>query len=259
MNANVTFKTGVKSALITLSFSTMALLSACGGGGDSASQNAEVPNTAAPTNTTTTTGSTTATPKTFTKYNLSGAPYVAGGIDTVGCVKDNVTGLTWEVKTDEAANQTPTFRDKDFGYEWRSTSGGVVGTKAVASGAAATNVNGRCQSATGLINCDTQDYINAVNAAGVCGYQNWRLPTTSELLGLIDTSKTAAPYIYADLGSTSFDPETQGSSVRGYWASDVNSANAAQHAGVSFSLKTGNRAQWHSASYNYVRLVRSGN
>lgn len=230
-------------------------LAACGGGGGA--QNAEVPNTSIPaantSNTSTASGSTTTLAKTFTLYNQQGTEFQANGVDSLSCARDNVTGLIWEVKTDEAAGATPTFRDKDFGYDWFNGSAGTVGSRAVTSGAAVTNANGRCQAATGLINCDTQNYINAVNAAGLCGYQDWRLPTTNELLGLFDTSRTSPPYIYAALGATAFDPEVQGQAVRGYWSSDT--ASIGRQA-VSYSLKTGNRAQGHGSSYNYVRLVR---
>ena len=35
---------------------------------------------------------------------------------------------------------------------------------------------------------DTSAYVTAVNAAKLCGYSNWRLPTSEELQALVDYS-----------------------------------------------------------------------
>ena len=70
------------------------------------------------------------------------------------CVKDNITGLTWEGKPTTglraASNIYTNFGDNRTG--------------------------------------DASAYVAAVNAAQLCGHSNWRLPTADELQGLVDYS-----------------------------------------------------------------------
>ncbi|UOG92393.1 MAG: DUF1566 domain-containing protein [Candidatus Thiothrix sulfatifontis] len=217
--------------------SLLVVLLSGGGGGGGTTQNTVIGDTAAPVT------PPTAAAKTFTEVKVA---------DVTTCVTDNSTNLMWELKTDEAPGALPGFRDKDYGYSW-GVEGKTAGTAATANILDTTKPP--CQaSGTILTKCTTDAYTNAVNAAALCGYTNWRLPTTAELLGLIDTTRPARPFIYAALGSTSSDPEVQGSSVRGYWASNTATVG---HAAVSFSLATGDRAQGHGESYNYLRLVRN--
>lgn len=75
-----------------------------------------------------------------------------GSYDKTECVKDNITGLTWEGKP---------------------TSGVRINT------AMYTNIgDGRAG--------DASAYVTAVNATGLCGYTDWRLPTRDELQSLVD-------------------------------------------------------------------------
>ena len=97
------------------------------------------------------------------------------------CVQDEVTGLLWEVKTDDDGLQ-----DKDWTYSWYNTSGindgGDIG---VGNG-------GQCVDDS---NCDTEKFVAAVNAAGLCGFDDWRVPERRELLSLVHFGATSAPYI----------------------------------------------------------------
>ena len=60
------------------------------------------------------------------------------------------------------------------------------------------NTNGQSEgtqnggTCTGEIRCDTQAYIDEVNKNGLCGYKDWRLPTPTELYGLLDLG--ASPF-----------------------------------------------------------------
>lgn len=89
------------------------------------------------------------------------------------CVRDNNTNLIWEVKKSEpglqSANNTYSWYDPD-----QDTNGGWAG-KANA---------GVC---TGS-NCDTQSYVNAINAKKLCGFTDWHLPSREELSTLVDTN-----------------------------------------------------------------------
>ncbi|QQZ28865.1 DUF1566 domain-containing protein [Thiothrix subterranea] len=101
------------------------------------------------------------------------------------CVKDNVTGLIWEVKTDDGK-----LHDKDDGYTWHSTdnstNGGFPGYKrptlAIPGG-----LDNVCYDATITDEkkfCNTEAYVARVNTEGWCGSKNWRMPTRSELLSI---------------------------------------------------------------------------
>lgn len=74
------------------------------------------------------------------------------------CVLDRVTGLMWEVKSDDEG-----LRDKDRLYRnW----GGGQGNEANA-------------------------FVRAVNAEGLCSHHDWRLPGREELMGLLDFGRAS--------------------------------------------------------------------
>src|SRR3989304_9262986 len=89
------------------------------------------------------------------------------------CVRDNQSGLIWEVKKSEPGlqniNNTYSWYDSD-----QNTNGGFAG-KANA---------GVC---TGS-DCDTESYIKAINAIKLCGLDDWYLPSRFELNTIVDTS-----------------------------------------------------------------------
>lgn len=107
----------------------------------------------------------------FTKIGNNGLPVTAALGVSPGewaCTRDNVTGLTWEVKT------TSGLRSQSSTYSWYQTvSGNGVGTS-----------NGGSCSAAGR--CDTEKFVQDVNAARLCGYSNWRLPAVKELESIVD-------------------------------------------------------------------------
>ena len=119
----------------------------------------------------------------FTKICVSGEaagegkcppnPALGDGPDSWACVRDNITGLLWEVK----ASSGP--RSQSHTYSWHNTdaaaNGGLVGTPNA----------GKCQGSP----CDSQGYVKAVNAQGLCGGKDWRLPTRKELLSIVDNGR----------------------------------------------------------------------
>jgi hypothetical protein len=111
----------------------------------------------------------------WTKLDANGTPLpdqsVPFGSGAWSCIRDEVTGLVWEVKTDAGD-----LRDKDWTYSWYDPSGvGTGGDPGAAGG-------GSCG---GTVSCDTQAFVAAVNAAGLCGKQDWRLPTREELFSIV--------------------------------------------------------------------------
>jgi hypothetical protein len=122
----------------------------------------------------------------YTKISNAGNPLGAGvALGTLpnewACTKDNVTGLTWEVKT---ANLTD-LRASAHSYVWFSpeaaTNGGNAGPQGVNS------CFGTLAAAPYLNRCNTAYYVTAVNAQGLCGATDWRLPTQRELLSLVNS------------------------------------------------------------------------
>lgn len=111
----------------------------------------------------------------FTKLNAAGKELPLKAATWV-CVRDNVTGLVWEMKTADGG-----LRDRDHSYSWYNpdpaANGGFAGEKN----------RGTCAGTS----CDTYSYMLAVNASGLCGFTDWRLPELVELRSLVDYSKAS--------------------------------------------------------------------
>ncbi len=149
------------------------------------------------------------------------------------CVKDNVTGLLWEVKTDNNG-----LHDKDWTYTWYNPDSTKNG------GFAGYQNSGFCG---GTSACDTDAYVKAVNAASWCGYKNWRLPTVDELSGIASLDR------YNPSIDSGYFPYTQSN---WYWSSSPVAYSSYDAWIVYFSSGHDN---WDYKGYgNYVRLVRSG-
>jgi len=119
----------------------------------------------------------------FTKIGNNGNALAAGA--TLGanpadwaCTRDNVTGLTWEMKTAGASD----LRYGGHTYTWYSTAANNGGNP----GSLGTNTCGGTLGGIYLDQCNTANYVAAINAATLCGSGNWRLPTVSEFLSLAD-------------------------------------------------------------------------
>ncbi|MCB1756898.1 MAG: DUF1566 domain-containing protein [Gammaproteobacteria bacterium] len=90
------------------------------------------------------------------------------------CVRDNRTGLIWEVKTTDKGLQ-----DRFNTYSWYFDS-----DRLLTGSNNGTPNGGECK---GNIACDTQSYIDAINKAGLCGRTSeWRLPAPEELRSIND-------------------------------------------------------------------------
>ncbi len=104
----------------------------------------------------------------FTELESTGNALPASGSSSE-YVKDNVTNLIWEMRTNGGWHV-----QRDNTYTWyepdNSKNGGFAGYQD----------GGSC---TGS-NCDTYSYVQAVNAQGLCGKTDWRMPRVDELSSL---------------------------------------------------------------------------
>lgn len=149
------------------------------------------------------------------------------------CVKDSTTGLTWEGKPtsgQRAAGNTYTNFDSTTAAQFWNGTAFVNPTQEQVD--AATNTAG---------------YIAAVNAAKLCGYSDWRLPTANELQTMVDRS-VAFPGPTVD--STWF-PNTQ---QKGHWTSTGYAADASYAWDIDFYQ--GVVSYGYRYSNYHVRLVR---
>jgi hypothetical protein len=86
-----------------------------------------------------------------------------------GCTRDEVTDLVWETKTKfgpRAGANRYTFYSPEY------------------------DPDGQYGSPT-----DLTGFLNSVNEAGLCGAHDWRLPTPTELLGIIDMGALTFPHV----------------------------------------------------------------
>ena len=137
-------------------------------------------------------------PQSYTKLDANGDDLPYEATEWV-MVRDNVTGLIWEVKT--FLDATPDYNnphDADNTYTWYdsnpATNGGDAGTPGDGT--------------------DTEDFINALNIGQFGEYNDWRLPTIKELSSIVESSiPSPGPAI-----NTDYFPNVQ-SYPSHYWSS----------------------------------------
>lgn len=159
------------------------------------------------------------------------------------CVRDNVTGLIWEVKIIGIGAAA-----SDHSYSWlqTATNGGNAG-----------DLNGAGTSCS-IANCNTRDYINRINEIGLCNFFDWRLPSYKELLSIVHFGQDSSPLV-----DTNYFPNTA-SNINPplyYWTrisnADGVSDDVANNAWV-IDFSTGNDNFINKSTPARVRLVRGG-
>lgn len=169
----------------------------------------------------------------FTKLDDSGNPLSDQSVDYQttpwACVRDNVTGLVWEVKTN-----TTGIHHKDNTYQWRGLT---------AIGRDHPDREGH------YLEPSWNKLVQGSNDNTFCGFNDWRVPTVSELWSLMMYSLTS----YAiDLN---YFPNTKLKSYKDYWSSTPFAVGGIMAWEVNYGL----RSSYYSerAKSNHVRLVRS--
>ena len=168
----------------------------------------------------------------YTKLDANGNDLPASATDW-SCVRDNHTGLTWEVKVGGSSH----LRHRAHTYTWYNADSSSNG------GNAGTQDGGNC---TGS-DCDTHGFVQAVNAQGLCGASDWRMPTPMELRSLAHRGRT---YPAIDLD---YFPNTPSSN---FWSASpyAGSTSSAWFVGFSHGNNYRSPKSWNLS----VRLVRGG-
>ena len=181
----------------------------------------------------------------FTKLGADGEPLAIqdadwsdAGDETSGtrwsCVRDNRTGLIWEVKV----NNPDHLRHQGHTYTWYNSDASVNG------GWAGSSNGGICVDEA---NCDTEKFVAAVNSAGLCGGSDWRMPTAQELLSIVHNGRDN-PTIDQD-----YFPNTPSDWS---WSSSPNASSWTRARSVNFDY--GRVTDLAKESSRWVRLVRAG-
>jgi hypothetical protein len=169
----------------------------------------------------------------FIKISATGKP-LAESATSWNCVRDNVTGLMWENKTDDGG-----LHDKDNTYSWYEPDNTKNG------GSAGFQNAGSCVGSA----CDTYAYVQAVNSASWCGHMDWRLPTLNEFFSIMDygRSKPAIDTTYFLNAMSWF-----------FWTSSLHAnANLSDYAGSVYLWEGNGYGSYKHSSY-FVQLVRDG-
>ena len=142
----------------------------------------------------------------YTKLDANGNALAASAMQW-SCVKDNNNGRIWEVKDSLLASQS--LHSSFSTYSWYNsdsyTNGGVAGIESIARNSCFNYLAGDPSRY-----CNTEAFVTRVNATSFCGFNDWRVPTRSELIGLTNLNRVD-PSI-----DTLYFPNTQSD---GYWTS----------------------------------------
>ncbi len=159
----------------------------------------------------------------FTKLDASGNT-LAATANSWSCVRDNVTGLVWEVKTPADSGS---IHDANNNYRWGGKTARLTGTFG-------TQYN------------DWDTLVDGSNNETLCGFSDWRVPSLKELEGLVNLNQSD-PTIDSD-----YFPNTLSTN---FWSSSPY-ALADYAWNVHFSE---GRSIYNFRTYNRpVRLVRGG-
>ena len=179
-------------------------------------------------------------PMSYTKLDGSGNALPVSAASWV-MVKDNVTGLIWEMKTNlDGVMNYKDSHDADNTYTWYDSS------PAPNSGYTGTPGNGT----------DTEDFIKALNDANYGGYSDWRMPSFKELVNIVDYG-VSSPGLTVDTEYFTNIPACSSMlcSTR-YWSSTTSAYNTNQAWNVPFTFGPGAEGCSDKNYEYYVRAVR---
>lgn len=173
----------------------------------------------------------------FTKLDSSGNPLPDTALSHT-CIRDNVTGLMWEVKTNYGLHNASNT------YTWHNTNSSLNGGHAGKPGKSATCYGYTADSP--ITYCNTQAYVARVNIKGLCGKNDWRLPTRNELLSIKDLSNNIPAIDINYFQRTKND---------NYWTSSPYASLSDYAWSINFNGGDNYDYHRHKTNQYYVRLV----
>ncbi len=173
----------------------------------------------------------------FTKLAANGDVLPSDAM-TWSCVQDNVTGLVWEVKSNNGG-----LHDTSATYRWggKTTRGLGYGT----------------------YYADWNTLVDGSNLQSYCGFNDWRIPTPKELLSLMSEQPNQDNDLSLPLIDTNYFPNTQAGALSDaacYW-SNTAYASDFRNEGLEDALcwrVNGLLENESRDNPSYVRLVRGG-
>jgi len=172
----------------------------------------------------------------FTKFDANGDE-ISNDALVFSCVRDNFTGLIWEVKQPTLNPQFGSLRGVENYYSYDDS--------AVAQSS--------CPSTD---DCGVEKFVEAVNEQTFCGGANWRLPTYLELMAIMNYGDVDAD----SLLDPEFFPYSPNSATLGhkfYWVSDASAEGGAEKFNWVMDMQTGDDAAILLGASAYIRLVRT--
>lgn len=177
----------------------------------------------------------------FTKLDSSGKDLPESAVSW-SCVRDNLSGLVWEVKTSDNG-----LHGKAHTYTWYNSD---TKSNSSSEGTEGEQSDTTCGNPITLAGgCDTEKLVAAVNYTGWCGHKDWRLPTVNELNSIVNYG-ASLPAI-----SKNYFPDLI--MPAGFWTASPYSANSNFAWIVIFD--DGYVGSCVKSWAYYVRLVRGGN
>lgn len=120
----------------------------------------------------------------FTKIGANGEDLPFSSIEW-HCLRDNVTGLIWEVKQglpdDTVGNNG--LHDPDDRYTWYQPDNAINGGHPGYEYADESSCYGYVEGSSDTY-CNTYKYVERINTNQLCGMRNWRVPSRAELLSI---------------------------------------------------------------------------
>lgn len=183
----------------------------------------------------------------FTKLGASGQAlnnqnrtYSATGSEPAGtlwsCVRDNHTGLVWEVKTIGGVH------DRDIEYQW----GGVTAIGRDRPDREGTYLNDNSGSGWDAL-------VNASNSGnGLCGITDWRVPSIKALSSIVNYGQPTVPLAGPPMIDTAYFPNTADGS---YWTATPEASRFDRAWEIRFNNGSGSDSMLERSSLNRVRLV----
>lgn len=163
------------------------------------------------------------------------------------CVRDNTTGLIWQTKT-TGDTSSSAYVEQIFTWYSEEDNGNFEGSLNEASTS--------CNVSSGQ--CNTQAYLDQINAQGMCGFYDWRLPNIREMQSIVHYGKTSTPLV-----DTEFFPYwgTASNNTLWYWTSQSSAdgvSNDIAYNAWAVDMNSGNDGFLDKTTERKVILVRAG-